>query len=120
MTHADLIAALLLEFSRGDGRLMRVNAGQGWTGRIVHQTSTSLTLSPYRPFHGVRKGVLDLIGWTGPGCVFTTIDAKVGRDRVRPEQQDFIDLVLAHGGRAGAARSVDEARAIVAQKNPPQ
>jgi len=119
MTHGELLAALMLEFSRGEARLMRVNAGRGWTGKVVFQDRTRIVLSPYRPFHGVHKGVLDLIGWSGPACTFTSIDAKVGRDRVRPAQQNFIDLVLSHGGRAGAARSIDDARAIIAGKNAP-
>ena len=111
MTHAELLAAIQLEFSRGHTRLLRANAGRGWTGKIVHQTATVITLSPYRPFHGMPEGVLDLIGWHYGR--FVAIDGKVGRDRVRPGQQSFIDAVIAGGGYAGIARSLDDARAIL-------
>lgn len=113
MTHAELLNAILLEFSRGDTRLMRANVGQAWVGKIVRQDARSITLSPYRVFHGHREGVLDLIGWSGPGAVFTAIDGKVGRDRLTPAQQTFIELVLRCGGKAGEARSVDDARRII-------
>jgi hypothetical protein len=116
MTHSELIAALMLEFSRGDGRLMRANVGRGWTGRIISQDRTRIVLSPYRPFHGHDEGVLDLIGWKGP--TFVAIDAKTGSDRVRPAQQRFIDLVVSAGGRAGIARSVEDARLIITGRQP--
>jgi hypothetical protein len=120
MTHSELLAAIMLTNSRGNTRLLRANAGRGWTGKIVHQTPTLITLSPYRPFHGMHEGVLDSIGWSPwndadgtAHAIFTAIDAKVGSDRVRPAQQAFIDVVLTCGGRAGVARSLDDAHQIL-------
>ena len=116
MTHSDLLAAIQLEFSHGSHcRLLRANCGRGWTGKVVHQTPTLITLSPYRPFHGMPEGTLDLIGWTRDGK-FVAIDGKTARDRVRPGQQAFIDTVIAAGGLAGVARSVEEARNILIGK----
>jgi len=111
LTHAELLAAIMLEHSRGDTRLLRANAGRGWTGKIVYQDHDRITLSPYRPFHGHHEGVLDLLGWTGP--YFLAVEGKVGRDQLRPAQHAFIDLVLACGGRAGVARTLEDARAII-------
>jgi hypothetical protein len=111
LTHSELLTAIMLEYSRGDTRLLRANVGQGWTGKIVFQDHGRIVLSPYRPFHGMREGVLDLIGFTGP--TFVAIDGKVGRDQLRPAQRNFVELVLACGGRAGEARTVEEAGRII-------
>ena len=113
MTHAELLNAIQLEFSHGHTRLLRANVGQGWTGKIIYQDHAKLILSPYRPFHAHREGVLDLIGWSAPGCVFTAIDGKVGRDRARAAQRVFAELVLSCGVRAGFATSVEEAGQII-------
>jgi hypothetical protein len=112
MTHAELIGAIQLAYANGSTRLLRANVGRGWTGKIVAQTHDRLVLSPYRPFHGMPEGVLDLIGFAGPR--FLAIDAKVGRDRLRPAQQRFIDLVIGAGGLAGAARDVEDVARIIA------
>jgi hypothetical protein len=37
---------------------------------------------------------------------------------VRPAQQRFIDLVVSAGGRAGIARSVEDARLIITGRQP--
>jgi hypothetical protein len=111
MTHAELLAAIQLAYSTGDTRLLRANAGRGWTGNVVQQSRTSITLSPYRPFHGMSEGVLDLIGFVGPR--FVAIEGKAGRDRLRPGQQAFIEAVLAAGGLAGVARTVEDAHRIL-------
>lgn len=115
MTHAELLAAIQREYSRGDTRLFRANVGMGWTGKIMRRTTDLLVLSHYRPFHGMPEGVLDLMGWCGPD--FVAIDAKVGRDKLRPAQVKFIELVLECGGRAGEARSVEDAGRIIATAN---
>jgi hypothetical protein len=111
VTHAELLTAIQLAYSHGETRLLRANVGQGWTGNIVFQDRARIVLSPYRAFHGMREGVLDLIGFSGP--TFVAVDAKTGRDRLRPAQRIFIDLVLACGGRAGDARSVEDAGKII-------
>jgi hypothetical protein len=111
MTHADLLAAIQIAYSKGDCRLLRANVGQGWTGKIISQTHGRIVLSPYRPFHGMPEGVLDLIGFQG--STFVAIDVKVGKDRIRPAQQVFIDTVNTAGGRAGAARTLQDAANIL-------
>lgn len=44
-------------------RLIRVNAGTGWSGKIVKHDQGILILQNPRPFHGVPAGWPDLIGW---------------------------------------------------------
>ncbi len=68
-------------------------------------------------------GVLDLIGYTmvliTPAMVgkslpvFTAIDAKVGKDRVRQTQADFIAASLKNNCLAGAVKSIVEMKNIL-------
>jgi len=116
MTANDLTAQVMLELSRGDCRLWRLNAGVSWQGRIVERTASRLVLSPYYAVKLAPIGFSDLAGFSGPGCIFTGIEIKFGHDRVRPEQQSFIDMILEAGGRAGVARSVEDARGIVSME----
>ena len=109
--HAELLASIMMTYSRGNVRLMRANAGQGWAGRIVEKNERRIVLSPYRPFHGMHAGVLDLIGWRGER--FVAIEGKTGTARLTPEQKGFMELVLSCGGLAGEARSVEDAGRIL-------
>lgn len=74
-----------------------------------------------------RTGTSDLIGWTTVTvtpdmvgrklAVFTAIETKESGGGVKREaQKDFIANVLAAGGFAGFARSVEEARGIINDK----
>lgn len=45
-------------------------------------------------------------------AVFTSIEVKSERGRVKPEQQQWLDAVLSAGGIAGVARSVEDALRI--------
>jgi hypothetical protein len=124
MTERDIQNDILRELSRGDTRLLRVNAGSSYQGRIVEQTPTRLVLSPWYPIKLAATGVSDLLGWTSVNAselligleraaVFCALEVKGPRTRITPEQLAFIDLVRRSGGRAGIARSVDEARKII-------
>ena len=72
---------------------------------------------------GLAKGSADLIGWrtitVTPAmvgtrlAVFTSIEVKVPKGRVRPEQQAWLAVVQGAGGIAGIARSVDDAKLII-------
>lgn len=55
-----------------------------------------------------QPGGSDLIGMCKDG-VFCAIEVKTPTGRVKPEQQRFVDMVRANGGRAGIARSVQNA-----------
>ena len=46
-------------------------------------------------------------------AVFTAVEVKTPRGRVKAEQQQFIDHINSAGGIAGIARSVDEAKSIL-------
>jgi hypothetical protein len=118
MSERDIQNDILRELSRGDTRLLRINCGQSYQGRVIEQTPTRLILSPWYPIKLAATGVSDLLGWTSPDhgervAIFCAIEVKGPRTRTTVEQLAFRDLVLRSGGRAGIARSVDEARAII-------
>jgi dihydroxyacid dehydratase/phosphogluconate dehydratase len=46
-------------------------------------------------------------------AVFTSIEVKTPTGRVKPEQQQWLEVVQAAGGIAGVARSVEEANALL-------
>ncbi len=47
-------------------------------------------------------------------AVFTSIEVKTPTGRIRPEQQQWLETVQAAGGIAGVARSVEDAKALLA------
>lgn len=99
--------------SRVGARLFRLNTAVGWVGKVMSRTADMVTIANARPLHaGLGIGGSDLIGWTKGGR-FLAIEVKSGRVPVTPEQQRFIDGVLACGGRAGVARSVEDALRII-------
>lgn len=104
--------------------------------KIVHACMVALSQAGARVFRNVRgmfytlqgqpiraglqpNGASDIIGWYSitvtpdmVGCkvaVFTAIEVKTQRGRVRPEQQNYIDAVRCAGGIAGVARSAEDA-----------
>jgi hypothetical protein len=88
-----------------------MNTGLSWQGTVLERTPQKLVLAYPRAIHMGVPGMSDIIGFPGP--TFVAIEAKSARGRVTPGQQAFIDMVLRCGGRAGVARSVDEAGVIV-------
>jgi hypothetical protein len=131
MSESDLYAQILAAHSRGPTRLLRVNAGMSYQGRVIERTPNRLILSPWYAMKLAPEGWSDLIGWTtrddliyndtssgAPSrweetvAQFVAIEAKV-KGRTTPEQQAFIDLVRRSGGRAGIARSVEDAGVII-------
>lgn len=58
--------------------------------------------------YGLCKGSSDIIGLCADGT-FLAVEVKSATGRVRPEQETFIAAVKRAGGRAGVARSTQEA-----------
>lgn len=61
---------------------------------------------------GLGDGAADLVGCYR-GC-FVALECKAGRDRVRANQMQWIDVVRRNGGTAEVVRSVSEARMVLA------
>lgn len=60
---------------------------------------------------GVCKGVTDFIFYFG-GKMYAW-DIKVGKDKLRPEQVDFIAKVKNQGGEGGEIRSFEEFKKMI-------
>ncbi len=127
-----IMKRIMLECGTGPTRLFRQNAGMGWIGRATKiEQRRSITVHPgdvviheARPFHAGIEGMSDLGGWhtveitpemVGQRvAVYVAVEVKTDTGRARPEQLRFLAAVSAAGGRAGIARSVPDAAAILA------
>ena len=129
MNEQPILHRIMLECGQGDTRLFRNNTGQAWQGAAhVARGPEMVTLLPgdvvIRKAQPVRYGLCvgssDLIGWTcvGEHAVFTAIEVKASRGRVTDEQATFLMAVERAGGRAGVARSVEDAQAILRGEMP--
>ena len=106
MSEQELQQRIRLELGRGSVRLWRNNVGalRDERGRLVT--------------YGLCKGSSDLIGLSqvviGPEhlgqtlAVFTALEVKTTKGRMREEQEKFLQLVQQLGGRAGVVRSMDD------------
>lgn len=118
MSETKLYADILTAHSHGRTRLMRINAGMAYQGRVLERTPGRLILSPWYPIRLAAEGVSDLLGWTQEEfeghdiAVFTAIEGKI-KGRLTEEQASFLTLVERMGGRAGVARSVEDAGKII-------
>lgn len=130
-THSALLnmAAAAVSALRGlHCRVFRNEVGQAIAGRaiaITKPTTMRLQLGDYVVRHGHRvtyglvPGSGDLIGYTlleirqehvgRTVPVFTSLEGKVGTDRLRPDQVRWHDTVRQLGGFSVVFRSADEA-----------
>jgi hypothetical protein len=124
MSETDLYTDILTAHSHGNTRLFRQNSGFAWQGQVIEQTPTRLVLAHPRPLRMGVPGLSDLGGWTTqavvaeggglvPCAVYVAIECKWGRRRPTAEQEAFINVVQRAGGRAGIARSVEDAGKIL-------
>jgi hypothetical protein len=61
----------------------------------------------FRRFVGLR-GVSDVIGFHAKKGRFLAVEIKVGRDRLSPEQEKFLDAVNRAGGVGVVVRHADD------------
>lgn len=108
-----LTEQVLLAASAAGHRLFRQNVGLGWVGKVTRLKGGSIRIDNPRPLHaGLAKGSADLVGWCRDG-IFASIEIKYGNDRVSPDQEKWVAWCIRGGTRAGIARTVDEAMAIL-------
>ena len=119
MSETDLYGKIIGAHSHAYTRLFRTNAAVAWQGTVIERTPTRLVLANPRAIHMGAPGMSDLIGWSPlvvgdtHVAVYTAIEVKGRLTRTTAEQTAFIEIVRRSGGRAGIARSVDDAGAIV-------
>lgn len=63
---------------------------------------------------GLPKGFPDLFGYRKSDGKIIFIEVKTAKGRLRPEQEKFLQIVKEDGCIAGVARSVEDARRIIA------
>lgn len=63
---------------------------------------------------GLPKGFPDLFGYRKSDGKIIFIEVKTAKGRLRPEQEKFLQTVKEDGCIAGVARSVDDARRLIA------
>lgn len=104
--------------------IFRANVGQAWTGNEIQRINGKIVIEDPRPFQtGLPEGFADLFGMIPvqitPEMVGQTvaivvaIEVKSAKGRVTDKQQNFITRVKLAGGRAGVARSVEDACRII-------
>lgn len=123
----------LLRLSRFKNlRLFRNNVGQGWVGKVFRPTQkTAVFVSPgdivIRAARAIKFGLMvgsgDYVGWQTivvtpemvgqKVAVFTSLEMKTADGSRRKEQKHFAQVVIESGGRAGFARTPDEAEKIL-------
>jgi hypothetical protein len=103
---------------------IRIACSTGAT-RLFRNNTGTLRDQHGRPVQfGLCKGSADLIGYRTVTitpemvgqqvAVFTSIEVKTPTGRLRPEQRAWMETVQSAGGIAGVARSVEDAKALLA------
>lgn len=124
MTETDLQRRIQLSLSDKCTRLFRNNNGEAWLGRTFSVVDGRLVDGKAtRIAYGLANGSSDLIGLRSVivtpdmvgQCVaiFTAVEVKSARGVVADDQRAFVDTVIGLGGRAGIARSLEDAIRIV-------
>jgi len=88
-------------------RLIRVNCGRFWAGRVVSRARGLLTLASYGAVQGADAGTSDAVGFDSVVitkemvgrrvAVFVACEYKAGKDKLRPEQINFKRMVVSMG-----------------------
>ena len=118
MTESDAQSLIRQQVGNGPVRLFRNNVGatRDGKGRLIR--------------YGLAKGSADLIGWVSRKITesdigetiaqFVSIEVKSSSGKPRPDQIAWQDAVNKAGGRAGIARTVDDAQKIISPKTTKQ
>lgn len=122
MSESDLYPQIIGAHSHGETRLFRQQSCLAWAGKVLRRTQDTVTLlHPHAIKLGV-PGMADIGGLTSieitEALLGHTLGAYVAievkdRGRLTAEQSDFLTMVRSLGGRAGVARSAEQAGAIL-------
>jgi hypothetical protein len=136
MTHQERVATALDGFLRQHRharvpREPRCRRGSTPEGRLLRRIVEALRQEPdlllwrntvgigehdgRRVTYGLALGSSDLIGLLGPHRRFVAFKVETTDGRLTDHQARWLDRVRQHGGIAAVVRSVDEARATIAQ-----
>ncbi len=97
------------------GIVLRLNSGKFWQGKRVWSNEfNQYVLTNLRPVQGCPPGTSDLL-FIGSDIAF--IECKDGKGKARTDQEKFINIIHSYGHKAGIARSVEEAKKIILQRD---
>lgn len=137
MSESALYAEILRELSCGPTRLFRQQSMLAWAGKVFSKGTfvdatgrrrETITLIDPHPVKFGTQGMADLGGLTS--IIITpdmlgqriAIDVQIeGKSRTgcaTPEQRAYLEVCRSLGGRAGIARTVEDARRILAGLDP--
>ena len=99
------------------GIVLRLNSGKAYGGkRIFDSRRNQYILTELRTIALCPKGTPDIL-FIGPNGKIAFIEIKDDTGRVREGQSEFIKIAREYGHRAGIARSVEDALAIIGIKH---
>lgn len=106
--------------SKVGARLFPMTVGKFWAGQVVGKTPDGHTILKNARLVNVGfAGLSDTLGGSpmtiteadvGKNVlILTAIEIKAGKDRLRPGQPEFLAAITKLGGRAGVARTPEDA-----------
>jgi hypothetical protein len=123
MGESDLYPAIIGEFSHGATRIFRQQSLLAWAGKVIARSVNTVTLLNPHVIKIGAPGMSDLGGLTSHEitaadigrtlAIYLAIECKAGKARANPEQTAFLEMVARLGGRAGIARSIEDAGRII-------
>jgi hypothetical protein len=123
VTESALYPEIIGAYSHGPTRIFRQLSLLAWGGKIIRRTTDTITLAHPHAIKVGAPGISDLGGFTAVKitadmvgqtlAVAIEIEVKGARTPTLPEQIAFLEMARARGCRAGIARSVEDAGAII-------
>lgn len=109
--------------SKKGARLFPMTVGKFWAGIPIGKTAEGHTILKHARIVNVGfPGLSDTLGGSPMTItaddvgktvmILTAVEVKAGKDRLRPGQPEFLAAITKMGGRAGVARSPEEALRI--------
>lgn len=128
MRETPLMKSIQIACSTGTVRLFRNNVGEAWAGKSYRDNRGAIVIpEPYRITYGLCPGSADLVGFRSIKitadmvgqhvAVFASVEVKLPRSHMTYNQEAWAEMISAHGGRAGVARSIADAKKILDGKN---
>jgi hypothetical protein len=104
---------ILMSLSKAGCLVFRNESAGAWVGKVLHKDANQVTLTDARMIRfGLAVGSADIIG-IAPCGRFLAIEIKTSTGRPTKEQLRFIEAVNNAGGKAGIARSVEDALKLI-------
>lgn len=109
--------------SKKGARLFPMTVGKFWAGQVVGKTAEGHTILKHARLVNVGfPGLSDTLGGSPMTItaedvgktvmILTAVEVKAGADRLRLGQPEFLAAITKMGGRAGVARSPEDAIGI--------